>query len=179
MPFYLAFLATLMMLLSPSSYSETTDKVDNLIPTLTQWAQDPTIVDAIKNANTTFKTQSHINAVDKEWQDYSGISPLMLSMLESEAAKKLLSFESSASYYQEIFITDKFGTNVAMTAKTSDYWQGDEKKFTQCFNKGEATISSQEFDKSAQKNLIHISIPVISGSKVIGVMVVGVSPSSL
>jgi len=50
-----------------------------------------------------------------------------------------------------------------MTNKTSDYWQGDEAKFTESFKGGSGAvhIGDVEFDQSAQAYLVQISVPVM------------------
>lgn len=42
--------------------------------------------------------------------------------------------------YAEIFVMDNQGANVAMSDKTSDYWQGDEDKFVRSFAGGEGKV---------------------------------------
>lgn len=172
----LSVLLTAIAIMQPS-FALPISEIKELVPDLKEWATDPAIVSAVSDANQVFKTRREMNALDREWQEYQGISPLMLSMLESKAAQKLLEFEQSKPFYKEIFITDKFGANVAMTSKTSDYWQGDEQKFSKCFNKGKGTVfvSKSKFDTSTQKNLVQISIPILNGEDTIGVMVVGIN----
>lgn len=172
-------LAFISLILHASNTAKASEDFEKLMPTLLEWSKHPDILNAIREANSVFKTQQQINAIDKEWQDYAGISPLMLSMLDSQAAQTLLSFERSAPYFQEIFITDKYGANVAMTSKTSDYWQGDELKFTRCIKNEAVYIGSREYDMSAAKDLIQISIPIFDGTDIIGVMVIGINPLKL
>ena len=57
----------------------------------------------------------------------------MKALMNNSAAKELLKFESSKPYFTEVFLMDNQGANVAMTNKTSDYWQGDEAKFIESF----------------------------------------------
>ncbi|MFT6910604.1 MAG: hypothetical protein ACJAS1_007337 [Oleiphilaceae bacterium] len=49
----------------------------------------------------------------------------MTLIMQSSAAKRLLELEKSQAYFFEVFLMDNQGANVAMTNKTSDYWQGD------------------------------------------------------
>ena len=77
----------------------------------------------------------------------------------------------------EVFLTDNKGANVAAFPPTSDYWQGDEEKFTLSYNNGEGRvfIGPLEFDDSTGKTQVQISAPIISDRKTIGVLVLGVS----
>lgn len=79
-------------------------------------------------------------------------------------------------YYAEIFVMDNQGANVAMTDKTSDYWQGDEAKFKKSFNDGAGAVfvDDVEFDDSAQAYLVQVSVPVKDGDKVIGAITFGI-----
>jgi len=76
---------------------------------------------------------------------------------------------------------DNQGANVAITDKTSDYWQGDEPKFTEAYNKGSGAIhiSDVNFDDSTQAYLVHVSVPVMDGKKTIGVITFGVNVNKI
>jgi hypothetical protein len=65
---------------------------------------------------------------------------------------------------------------VAMSDKTSDYWQGDEAKFKKSFNNGEGAvfIDDVKFDDSSQAYTVQVSVPVIDGDKVIGAITFGI-----
>jgi hypothetical protein len=72
---------------------------------------------------------------------------------------------------------DNQGANVAMSDKTSDYWQGDEAKFTKSYNGGKGNIFVDEvkFDNSTQAYLVQVSVPVKDGDKVIGAITLGIN----
>ena len=76
---------------------------------------------------------------------------------------------------------DNQGANVAMTNKTSDYWQGDEDKFTNAYKGGAGgvDISKSKFDDSAKAYLVQISVPVVDGGTVIGALCVGINLDEL
>lgn len=137
---------------------------------------DPIIVAAVKAENAKGKTLDEIKAMDAEWQSTSGFSPFMTAMMESECGKRLKEIMDSKAYYSEIFVMDNQGANVAMSAKTSDYWQGDEAKFTESFNggKGAIHISDVKFDDSSQVYSVQVSIPVKDGDAVIGAVTFGI-----
>ena len=84
--------------------------------------------------------------MDEKWKAHAGIADYMKAMMDSECGKYLRKIQKSAPYYAEIFVMDNQGANVAMTNKTSDYWQGDEAKFQKSFAAGKCdfhlTISS-------------------------------------
>jgi hypothetical protein len=76
-----------------------------------------------------------------------------------------------------VFLTDNKGANVAAYPPTSDYWQGDEEKFTLSFNDGDGQvfIGPLEFDDSTKKTQVQISAPIREDNETIGVLVLGVS----
>jgi len=101
--------------------------------------------------------------------------------MTSECGKHLDEISKSKAYFAEIFVMDNQGANVAMTDKTSDYWQGDEDKFTQSFKNGAGGIhiSDVEFDDSTQLYIVQVSVPVKDGDKVIGAITFGIDVDNL
>jgi hypothetical protein len=96
--------------------------------------------------------------------------------MDSECGQYLTEIQNSAPYFAEIFVMDNQGANVAMTDKTSDYWQGDEAKFKKSFNggSGEVFVDDVEFDDSTQAYLVQVSVPVKDDGRVIGAITFGI-----
>jgi len=143
---------------------------------LTKLSTDPVIVKAVREENARGKTLAQIREKDKEWMKTPGIDGYMKALMESDCGKHLRSIQQSAPYYAEIFVMDNQGANVAMTDKTSDYWQGDEDKFKESYKGGAGAvhISDVAFDDSTQAYLVQVSVPVRDGDKVIGVITIGI-----
>jgi hypothetical protein len=137
---------------------------------------DPIIVNAVKAENAKGKTLAQIQEMDKKWKGTPGIADYMKTIMESECGKHLRKIMDTSALYSEIFVMDNQGANVAMTDKTSDYWQGDEAKFKKSFNNGagELFVDDVEFDDSAQKYLAQVSVPVKDGNTVIGAITFGI-----
>lgn len=146
-------------------------------------ASNPIIVKAVKEENAKHKSLDSIKATDQKWQDTIGVDDFMRAMMESDCAKHLIALQKEMEFLDEIFVMDNQGANVAMTNKTSDYWQGDEDKFQKSFNKGKGGIDvgEVEFDESAQAYLVQISLPVIAidaetkEETVIGAITIGIN----
>ncbi|MCB1761072.1 MAG: PDC sensor domain-containing protein [Gammaproteobacteria bacterium] len=157
------------------------ESVERLAPTLKAWGENPILVAAVKAQNAKGASLDQIKQRDATWRATSGIDDFMKSLLENEAAKELLKLESSKPYLFELFLMDDQGANVAMTNKTSDYWQGDEAKFTESFKGGSGAvhIGDVEFDESAQAYLVQISVPVTEGGSAVGAMTIGVNIDQL
>ena len=150
--------------------------VDLANTALANLGTDPVIVKAIKAENVKGKTLAQIKDMDKKWKAHAGIAGYMQAMMDSESGKHLRNIQESTSFYAEIFIMDNQGANVAMTDKTSDYWQGDEAKFKKSFANGAGAVfvDEVEFDDSTQAYLVQVSVPVKDGSKVIGAITFGI-----
>ncbi len=144
--------------------------------TLAKVGTDPVIIKAVKEANDKGQTMDQINAMDAKWKAHAGIADYMKAIMESECAKQLRTIQNGAPYYAEIFVMDNQGANVAMTDKTSDYWQGDEAKFQKSFNNGQGAVfvDEVEFDDSTQAYLVQVSVPVMDGGKAIGAITFGI-----
>ena len=149
--------------------------------TLVKLGTDPVIVKAVKAENAKGKTLAQIQAKDKSWKSTPGIVDYMKALMESEAGKHIRAIQETAPYYAEIFVMDNQGANVAMTDKTSDYWQGDEAKFKESYKGGAGAVhvGSVKFDDSTQANLVQVSVPVKDGDKVIGAITIGIDVAKI
>lgn len=144
--------------------------------TIAPLGTDPVIVAAVKAENAKNKTLDQIKAMDEKWKSTAGIADYMKAMVTSECGKRLKAILESKPFYAEIFVMDNQGANVAMTDKTSDYWQGDEAKFKKSYNGGNGAVfvDEVEFDDSTQAYLCQVSVPVRDGDQVIGAITVGI-----
>jgi len=136
----------------------------------------PEIVSAVKAQNQKGMGMADIQAMDEKWKATPGVAPFMQVLMDSDCAKFLKQIQNDKPFYSEIFVMDNQGGNVAMTNKTSDYWQGDEAKFKNSFNQGKGAIfvDEVEFDDSAQAYLVQVSVPVMDQGKAIGAITFGI-----
>ena len=143
---------------------------------LAGFGTDPVIVTAVKGANGKGQTLDQIKAMDTKWRDTPGIADYMQALMDNDCAKHLRQFQNENGFIAEIFVMDNQGANVAMTDKTSDYWQGDEGKFKNSFagGKGQVFVDEVEFDDSTQAYLVQVSVPVLDGGQAIGAITFGV-----
>ena len=148
---------------------------------LAKLGEDPVIVAAVKVENAKEKTLAQIKEMDKKWSATPGETDFMKALMESECGKHLRKMQESAPFYAEIFVMDNQGANVAMSNKTSDYWQGDEAKFKKSYNGGAGSVFVDEvkFDNSSQAYLVQVSVPVKDGDKVIGAITFGIDVDKL
>ena len=138
------------------------------------------LLEAIRDQNRRQQSMEDIHKIDAEWK--AGTSPLIKELQENKAGNFLKNIIiQQADVYSEAFLTDNQGANVAAYPATSDYWQGDEEKFTASFNGGDGKvfIGPVAFDESSNTNAVQISVPMEYNSQTIGVLVIGVKVSVL
>lgn len=138
------------------------------------------LITAVRQQNAQGMSLEDIHAIDAQWQ--AGTSPL-IQELQHNAAGEILKkiIQTQGDSYNEAFLTDAQGANVAAYPATSDYWQGDEHKFTAAFTggRGEVIVGDMEYDESTHTNAVQISMPIVYANKAIGVLIVGVKLTQL
>ncbi len=143
---------------------ETMDKIDRSIYSRIEefqtYSKDPTLREELINSNQEFENltniQDYIDKKDKEWITTSEetITPFMQELIENrlsvELNEKIGFYEKEYGYkvFGEVFITNKYGANVAQTGKTSDYYQADE-DWWQSARKDDLYVGDVEYDESA------------------------------
>jgi GAF domain-containing protein/HAMP domain-containing protein len=89
-------------------------------------------------------------------------------------ASELLKFQDRFPDYVEIFVTDQYGALVAMTNRTSHYYQADEPWWQAAYNGGQGAvyIGNPEYDESNVTYSLKIAIPIYGGNErnVIGIL---------
>src|SRR5919108_5184525 len=131
-------------------------------------AQDPTVFAAVQaqNAANAALTQAEIDNLDKQWRAETGAAdkPLISNVLGNELSARLKQvFEQGQGLYTEIFVMDNKGLNVGQSDVTSDYWQGDEDKWTKTFAAGADAIfiDKVEKDESTQQLQSQVSFSIV------------------
>ena len=179
-----------LALMATASFASEYDAAmkDYLDGSIRTWANDPVLVAAVNAANAERAgfDQAKIDGLDTAWRAEVGQSdsPTITPVMTSAAADFLRAqVESSGGKITEVFITDNVGLNVAVSAPTSDMWQGDEEKFTEVFPAGSDAVlfGEIELDESTQtyQDQISISITDPATSQVIGTMTIGVNAEAL
>ncbi len=145
-------------------------------------AQDSLLQNIAKESNQMFEQlddmQGFIDEKEKEWLFATelNLTDTIRKLINNPASRKLqerMQFHQLISGYPmagEIFITNKYGANVAMTKKTSDYYQADE-DWWQIARKEGVYIEEVKYDESAgiYSNNICIRMDDING-EFLGVM---------
>jgi hypothetical protein len=144
--------------------------------TLTKLGTDAVIVAAVRAENAKAKTLEQIKTLDAKWMATPGVDEGMRALMNNESARVLGRLQEETGFIAEAFVMDNQGANVAMTDKTSDYWQGDEAKFQKSYAEGRGGLFIDEvkFDESSQSYIVQASFPVKDGARVIGAITVGI-----
>jgi hypothetical protein len=160
------------------SQQEIEDLLGVKIRFATHMAFNPSIVRAVEQQNGKKIALAEIKERDEAWKNAGDqLIPLIRETTQNPVAQYFQRRVENNASIDEVFLTDNQGANVAAFPATSDYWQGDEEKFSLSFNNGEGQvfIGPPEFDDSTQRTLVQISAPVLSNDETIGVLILGVS----
>ena len=160
------------------SQQEINDLLGVKIRFATHMAFNPSVIRAVAVQNDETVSLAEIKQRDQDWKNADG-NPIALirEITSNDVARYFQRRVENNVAIDEVFLTDNQGANVAAYPATSDYWQGDEDKWTMSYNdgNGEVFIGPLEYDDSTQKTQVQISAPIISNDETIGVLVLGVS----
>lgn len=149
-----------------------------------QWLQDPQVIESIKaqNAKHANLSQDEILRLDEQWraERKEKEQPLINAVLGKPLSTFLQEVkEQNEGLFSEIFVMDNKGLNVGQSDSTSDYWQGDEDKWQKTYAAGPEgmLIGNREFDESANKFLIQVSVSIVdpANQEAIGAATIGVN----
>jgi hypothetical protein len=160
------------------SQEQIEELLDVKIRFATHMAFQPNIIRAVEVQNGQQLSLAQIKERDEMWIGANGGSnSLIREITRNDIARYLQRRVENNTAIDEVFITDNQGANVAAYPPTSDYWQGDEGKWTSSFNEGNGQIfiGPLEQDASTNKTLVQISAPIVSNDETIGVLIMGVS----
>ena len=121
------------------------------------WANAPTVISAARNASGIHRNRNFLNLSTNEvealFQNRKslGLFPEADNYLSRQIVK--------SPHFGEVFITDTYGFNVALTNPTSDFVQSDESWWQTAMDNG-ISVGSVEFDSSAGIWSIDISIRI-------------------
>lgn len=172
-----AGLVSLLLTAGSTAFAGTANDV---LPEIKAIAAKPDVIAAVKAQNAKGLSLDAIKAMDGKWIAASG-GPEGKTMMDSAVSKALLTAEKAKPYFTETILTDNQGANVAISAMTSDYWQGDEPKFVKAWadGKGDDYVARAKKDESSGAVVSQVSVPVMDGGKAIGTLTIGVNVQAL
>lgn len=151
-----------------------------LIKEIQSIAQTPEIIGAVKANNARQLDKANILELDSRWIKLNGKLPEAEQIQYAQASQLLIVAVNKRSYFTEAILTGNQGETVAMNITTSDYWQGDEEKFTAIFDSNKPSrkpdhhISRARWDDSSKTMISQVSVPVYDGDEMVGTLTMGV-----
>lgn len=127
------------------------------------WLHDPILLAALKkdNALHAILRDEDIQLLDKLWRDerVNGHYRLIENVVSNPASALLRQkSEASTGVITEIILMDARGLNVAVSSITSDYWQGDELKFSKTFEVGPHSVFIDEPEKDDSTQVLQSQV---------------------
>lgn len=152
-----------------------------LLANIQQLARDKAVLNAVQQQNRAEAALADIRQQDTLWQQalLQGLneSDLAHKMLESRVSAQLRHWQDSNNgLITEVILMDNQGANVAISAITTDYWQGDETPFLSVFDQqNDYFIDVVEYDQSTRRFQVKLSVPVAdTQGRHIGALSIGI-----
>jgi len=153
---------------APPVFAAESDAVDYVREQLATLSGMPVIHSAIAETNMRHDglDNAAILEMDETWRAEVGApnATLIPEILNSEASDALRDLvEASGGRITEIILMDALGLHVAVSATTSDYWQGDEAKHSETYPMGpEAVFVDEiEYDESSGMYQQQVSATIV------------------
>ncbi|MEN9562880.1 MAG: hypothetical protein RIR73_1124, partial [Chloroflexota bacterium] len=138
---------------------------------LQSFALTKIVQDRVDEANASYTpdkafNQQQIDTLDQQWRAADKANnnndPLVSEVLNSVVASELREFRDTFPENVEVFVTDKYGANVAATNRTSDYYQADEGWWQSAYNNGQGAIyiGQPEYDQSSNTFGLILAVPL-------------------
>lgn len=150
---------------------------------LERWRHLPGLDDALRQRNKTAANLSvkAVQALDAQWMEAFAQNNLAfaMSLVNQPLSAQLREIKKQADgLLTEIIVADRRGLNLAISDITSDYWQGDESKFTAAFAQPSNSLLFGEvaYDESSKHFQVQLSLPLNAeaDNEPLGVMILGV-----
>ena len=170
---------------TPAAAQSAADASGQVPQTLAAYAQDelsrlassPAIEQYIQALNTRRVRLADLRALDAEWQAAPGVEWYMWNLMRNPLAWELVDFQYQHKFVMEAFAMDVHGAIVAETNRTSSFYKGEADKFTSAYANGAGALwyGPPGFDESTAEMVIQVSVPVMKGSRAIGVVCFSIS----
>lgn len=133
-----------------------------------------------QNASNREKTTNQLRQIDEQWQLAFKVGNFNYAqvIVNKPISRLLMQLRASANdLLSEIIVMDERGYNLAVAEMTSDYWQGDEDKYLQVYNKAPSVIYFEQikYDASSRRFQVQVSTQIMDkNQKPLGVVTLGV-----
>lgn len=132
-------------------------------------------------------SQAEIEALDTAWREQRtqiGDRPLVAELMARPLSNYLIRRQAQANgLYTEIFVVSDRGLNAGQSAVTSDYWQGDEAKFSETFEVGPDAVfvdaAELHADSGTWRQQVNFTIADPDNGKPLGAVTIEVNLTEL
>lgn len=139
---------------------------------------DTLLAAEIINQNSRKIPLSKTHDIDQTWINSEDELAIHQEKLSNPCAQQVKRIVKNNLALVEVFVMDNQGAIVCMNNITSDYWQGDESKWKNSYERIGVDIGPLRFDKSAYTNLQQISLPIFdSQDHAVGAITFGINTS--
>jgi len=146
--------------------------------TIQEWAQDPIIVESVREENRQNKTLDQIKILDEGWRMTDGTPDFMRGWIDSDLGNKLAEIKGTQMYFTVLWVTDNHGANVAMTDKVPAYWHGEDPCFKTAYGNGSGDVYVGEVETdSLNRSVAAVCVPIVGHGITIGVLHAGIDVS--
>lgn len=149
------------------AHSEQQQVLALLLNDIKQLARNHIVLEALAKQNLTAGTLADIRQQDSLWQQEllqgKNEGSMAHALMATRASAQLLHWQESYNgLITEVILMDNQGANVAISAITTDYWQGDETPFLSVFGQqSDYFIDVVEYDQSTRRFQVKLSVPVL------------------
>lgn len=140
-------------------------KVEKYKAKLVEWAANPTIIAAIKDANA--KGSGGMN--NGAWDDLKDDDPKVLTLQTSAAGKMLTKWEEDKGI-NKLYIRDEKGNLVGSSNKALLFNNASRPQFSNSIKGAVWGAGEMKPDPTTNIMAVQISVPILDGGKPIGVM---------
>jgi methyl-accepting chemotaxis protein len=120
-----------------------------------------------------YLSSANIQELDAAWKSGAPEAERIADRALNAPVNALLSrFQQHNPAIVEVFLTDSRGLVVAMTGRSSDFFQSDEPWWQQVQQTGEFTVEALEFDESTQAYAVSVGVPLVDpqNGEILGVL---------
>lgn len=146
-------------------------KVEKYKKHISEWAANPVVISAVKEANAKGPIPGMTNA---KWDELGDKDAVVLGMQTSPAGQYAKKLEDDKNV-NKVTIWDDKGNMIASSTKTLIYNAASRPAFTGAMKGKPWSAPEVKPDPTTQKNSVNISAPVMDGGKIIGVMNAAIS----
>jgi two-component system NtrC family sensor kinase len=146
-------------------------RIDARMETFQEEIRNPYIIQAVSASNKAFEnmqdSQAWIHEKDSQWVSVpkAQITPFMHELIDNGVSNYLREntkfYRDKYDYdvFSEVFVTNKYGANIAQNQKTSDYYQADEEWWQKTKENG-MYVSDLEYDDSSDIYSIAVGLRI-------------------